>query len=136
MRIHRVSWHVLVGVVLSSAVAVFAVGCDDLEDDPAGAGPKTNGPDGSADGSSSGGPRRPSPLPSRGSSIALSADDTRLVTANREAGTASIFSVDWKDKVPAIEKLAEIAIGGEVSQVAMDPNGDFALAVSRIDQKL
>ena len=84
MNLHRV----VLGVVFTSAVALGA-GCDDLSTDPEGEGPKPNGNDAGGGSSTSGGPRRPSPLPSRGSSIALSADDTRLVTANREAGTAS-----------------------------------------------
>jgi mono/diheme cytochrome c family protein/DNA-binding beta-propeller fold protein YncE len=79
---------------------------------------------------------KPSPLPSHASSIALSPDDTRAVVANREAGTASIFSIDWSAGAPVLTKTAEIAVGGEVSSVAMHPSGSFALALSRVDQKL
>lgn len=80
--------------------------------------------------------RRAAPLPSRGSSIAISPDDTRLVTANRRAGTVSAFSVDWSAQRPALNKIGELPVGGEVSQVVVHPSGDFALALSRIEQKL
>jgi mono/diheme cytochrome c family protein len=97
------------------------------------AGDPTNG-DGSAP--EGGSVRRASPLPSHGASVAVSPDDTRLVAANRASGTVSIFAIDWTGTRPALTKLAELAVGGEVSQVVMHPSGDFALALSRLDQKL
>ncbi len=82
------------------------------------------------------GTRKLAPLPSRGSTIAISPDDTRVVAANRDAGTVSVFAVDWAETPPSIVKIAEVPVGAEVSQVAINPNGDFALALSRKDQKL
>jgi WD40 repeat protein len=94
----------------------------------------TNDPDASANAP---GVRRASPLPSHGSTLALSPDDATLVAANRQSGTVSVFAIDWKDPArPALTKKAEIAVGPEVSQVAVHPSGDFALALSRIDQKI
>ncbi len=77
-----------------------------------------------------------SPLPSHGSTIALSPDDTRLVVANRDAGTVTVFSIDWNGARPVLGQLAELQVGGEVSQVAVHPSGKHALALSRRDQKL
>jgi hypothetical protein len=82
------------------------------------------------------GVRKASPLPSHGSTVALSPDDSRLVAANRQAGSVSVFSVDWAGARPELAKIAELAIGGEVSQVVVHPSGNFALALSRIEQKL
>lgn len=93
------------------------------------------GPDPSGDGATPV-PRKPSPLPSHASSIALSPDDTRAVVANREAGTASVFSVDWATGAPVLTRTAEVPVGPEVSSVAMHPSGTFAVALSRVDQKL
>lgn len=99
------------------------------------------GPNGQLDGDAPGeggpeGPRKRSPLPTHASSIALSPDDARVVVANREAGTASIFAVDWATGAPVLTKTAELPVGAEVSSVAMHPSGAFALALSRVEQKL
>jgi hypothetical protein len=59
-----------------------------------------------------------------------------VVAANRDAGTVSVFAVDWGASPPALTKTAEVPVGGEVSQVVMHPSGDYALALSRLEQKL
>lgn len=135
-------------LISSSIAAIAAAACGDDDSSsgpnansqlPDGGGINMNEEGGGSSGGTSGGPtlpRKPSPLPSHGSSIALSPDDTRLVVANREANTASTFSVDWSAGAPALTKTGELAIGGEVSNVAMHPSGTFALALSRVDQKL
>jgi DNA-binding beta-propeller fold protein YncE/mono/diheme cytochrome c family protein len=68
--------------------------------------------------------------------VALSPDDTTLVAANRRAGTVSVFAVDWSGTRPTLTKLAEVAVGDEVSEVVIHPSGAYALALSRVDQKL
>jgi mono/diheme cytochrome c family protein len=75
-------------------------------------------------------------MPSHGSTIALAPDDSRLVAANRDAGSVSVFSLDWAEARPDLVKVAEVAIGGDVSQVVVHPSGEFALALSRTEQKL
>jgi DNA-binding beta-propeller fold protein YncE len=75
--------------------------------------------------------------PSHGSTIALSGDDSRLVMANHNAGTATVFSIDYASStLPALTKLAEIAVGAEPSAVVVHPDGDTAFVLSRADQKL
>jgi hypothetical protein len=132
---HAILFPVLVGCVVAGTNA-----CGD--DDDAGvradadAGGGGGGADAADEANGEAGARRPSPLPSHGSSVALAPDDSRLVAANREAGTVSVFSVDWTAARPDLAKLAEVAVGGEVSQVVVHPSGDFALALSRTEQKL
>jgi DNA-binding beta-propeller fold protein YncE len=78
-----------------------------------------------------------STTPSHGSTIALTGDDSRLVVANHDVGTATVFSVDYAAATqPTLNKLAEIAVGSEPSAVAVHPDGDTAFVLSRKDQKL
>jgi hypothetical protein len=49
--------------------------------------------------------------PSRSTTIALTADETRLVVVNREANTISIIQVKDAHGNDVEEKLAEIAVG-------------------------
>jgi len=89
------------------------------------------------DASAEGGKPKVSTTPSHGSTIALTADDTRLVVANHDVGTATVFSVDYASAaLPTLTKLAEIAVGAEPSAVAVHPDGDTAFVLSRKDQKL
>ena len=69
--------------------------------------------------------------------VGLTADDSRLVVANHDVGTASVFSIDYASAaLPTLTKLAEIPVGGEPSAVAVHPDGDTAFVLSRLDQKL
>jgi DNA-binding beta-propeller fold protein YncE len=89
------------------------------------------------DASTEAGKPKVSTTPSHGSTIALTSDDSRLVVANHDVGTATVFSVDYASAaLPALSKLAEIAVGGEPSAVAVHPDGDTAFVLSRKDQKL
>jgi sugar lactone lactonase YvrE len=72
----------------------------------------------------------------RGDAIAISPDDATLVVANRDAGTVSVLSVDWTGGVPTPTKKAELAVGSEPWQVAIDACGKKAYVVVREDQKL
>ncbi|HEY8074572.1 MAG TPA: YncE family protein [Labilithrix sp.] len=77
------------------------------------------------------------PGPSRGSAIALSADDTILVAVNRDAGSVTVFSVAYPDGAsPTLTKKAEVPVGAEPWQVVLSPDGDSAYVVLRKDQKL
>src|SRR5260221_187579 len=78
-----------------------------------------------------------STTPSHGSTIGLTGDDSRLVMANHDVGTATVFSVDYASAaLPTLTKVAEIPVGGEPSAVAVHPDGDTAFVLSRRDQKL
>lgn len=132
----RTSTVLLAPALFGIVLGMIACGDDTPDGNGAGPGPDVvNGEDGGA-GADGGLVRKASPLPSHGSSIALSPDDKTVVAANREAGTVTVFSVEWATGTPELTKKAELPIGGEVSQVAVHPSGRFALALSRIEQKI
>ena len=64
--------------------------------------------------------------PSRSTTIALTADETRLVVVNREANTVSIIRVKDEQGGDVEEKLAEIAVGLDPRCVAIYPNDEVA----------
>lgn len=74
----------------------------------------------------------------RGSAIAVTPDDTRVVAVNRDVGTVSVFTVDYGDGQPALKKLSEIDLGkaSEPWQVAIDSCGRRAYVALRRDQKV
>src|SRR5687768_7570854 len=68
-----------------------------------------------------------SPTTSHGSTIALSPDDSRLVVANVDTGTATVFAVAWTDgAAPSLSKLVELQVGAEPAAVAVHPSGTAA----------
>lgn len=125
---------------LIAAVCAGLQGCGDDDAGSGGITPTEDGGGGNPEGSSNEDaaalPRKPSPLPSHSASIAVAPDDSRIIAANRQAGTVSIFAVDWTAGRPALKKTGEVAVGAEVSAVAMHPSGTYALALSRVDQKI
>ncbi len=70
----------------------------------------------------------------RGGAIAVSESDDLVVAANRDSGTVSVFSFDAAG--PTLTKEAELAIGAEPWQVAIDACGTTAFVVSRGEQKV
>ncbi|NUO53272.1 MAG: hypothetical protein HOV80_30865 [Polyangiaceae bacterium] len=66
----------------------------------------------------------------------ISPDDSTLVVANRDAGTVSILRVDYASGLPAMTKVAELAVGAEPWQVAIDGCGERAYVAVRRDAKL
>ncbi|MFO0614378.1 MAG: YncE family protein [Polyangiaceae bacterium] len=72
--------------------------------------------------------------PTRGSAIAITSDDSRLVVVNRDAGSVSIMDVDPNTK--AVSLVEEIPVGGEPWQVAINGCDDTAYVVLRKDQKV
>jgi YVTN family beta-propeller protein len=72
----------------------------------------------------------------RGSAIAVSPDDTRIVSVNRDVGSVTVMSVDYTDGQPKMTVVSEIAVGGEPWQVAIDGCGQTAYVVLRKDQKV
>ena len=81
-------------------------------------------------------PVKPLTQPSRGSTVSLSEDDSRLVVANPDVGTASVFAVDYAGALPVVTKTGEVAVGAEPAQVVIHPNGVSAFVVVRKDQKV
>ncbi|TKD11917.1 YncE family protein [Polyangium fumosum] len=80
----------------------------------------------------------PAPGATRGAAVAISADDTTVVAVNRDAGSVTVLSVEYNpvDNLPTLTKKAEIVVGGEPWQVAIDGCGDKAYVVLRKDQKV
>jgi YVTN family beta-propeller protein len=75
--------------------------------------------------------------PSRGSSISIDEDDHRLVVANNDVGTASVFAIDYAPGgLPTLTKTAEIDVGEEPSSVIIHPNTLSAFVLARKAQKL
>jgi len=80
--------------------------------------------------------------PTRGSAIAISPDDSRLVVANRESGTVTVMAIDYGDGLPELSVVKdinmadEIPVGSEPWQVALDKCGVNAYVVLRDDQKV
>jgi DNA-binding beta-propeller fold protein YncE len=93
--------------------------------------------DAAGDATADGARPKVSSTPSHGSMIALSGDDSRLVVANVDVGTATVFSIDYASAtLPTLTKIAEITVGAEPSAVAIHPDGNTAFVLSRKDQKL
>lgn len=74
--------------------------------------------------------------PTRGSAIAISPDDKTIVAVNRDVGTVTILSVDDYGTTPTMSLKAEIAVGAEPWQVAIDGCGQTAYVALRADQKI
>lgn len=78
----------------------------------------------------------------RGSALALTPDDKRLVNVNRDSGTVTVMAIDYADGQPKMTVVKDaanadaIAVGAEPWQVAIDGCGKTAYVVSRKDQKL
>src|SRR5262245_12181593 len=73
-----------------------------------------------------------SAAPTRSTTIALTADETRLVVVNREANTVSIIQVKDANGNDVAVKLAEIGVGQEPRCVAIHPTGRAAYVTNGI----
>lgn len=76
------------------------------------------------------------PGATRGSAIAISPDDTRVVVVNRDVGTVTVIGVAYGSGQPELSKVAELEVGGEPSQAAIDACGYRAYIALRRDQKV
>src|SRR6185437_10217170 len=73
----------------------------------------------------------------RGSAIALTSDDSRVIAVNRDAGTVTVMSVDYTmPNDPSLTLVAELSVGNEPWQVVIDGCDDTAYVVLRKDQKV
>src|SRR5262249_13975790 len=73
-----------------------------------------------------------SAAPTRSTTIALTADETRLVVVNREANTVSIIQVKDANGNDVANKLAEIGVGQEPRCVAIHPTDRAAYVTNGI----
>src|SRR5678815_4363714 len=76
--------------------------------------------------------------PSKGSAIAVSADDSIVVATNRVDGSISVFAMTYPTSgAPTATKTdVDLGAGSEPWQVAIAPDGDTAYVVLRKSQKL
>jgi len=135
MRLLSIHRSILMRVVVVS----WFVACS--SDDPSGENNNPTPPPSSSDaGVEPVGPRgRTGPLtqPSHGSTISVDEDDHRVVVANTDVGTVSVFSIDYGEKgLPALTKTAEVPIGDEPSSLVIHPNTLSAFVLARKSQKL
>jgi len=70
--------------------------------------------------------------PSRSTTIALTADEQRLVVVNREANSVSLIRVRDNQGNDVANKIAEIGVGEEPRCVAVSPNDRFAYVTNGI----
>lgn len=82
------------------------------------------------------GPLTIAPGPSRGSAVAISADDEVVVSVNRSSGSITIFKTTFTDTGATIAKSTELPVGAEPWQVVIAADNDTAYVVLRKDQKL
>jgi DNA-binding beta-propeller fold protein YncE len=128
-------------VVASALMLVKLTGCGggDENADPGTKPTPVDMPEGGAEGGPGpSGPLTIAPGPSRGSAVAISSDDSIVVSVNRDLGSISVFKATYpEDGSPAkLAKSAEVEVGAEPWQVAISPEGDTAYVVLRKDQKL
>jgi hypothetical protein len=128
-------WAGRIGAIALAAVAVGA-GCGDEPSDSGGGG---RGAGGASAGSHEGPlhacttPRRGA---TRGSAVATTPDETRVVTVNGGAGTVSVMEIDESDGQQHTRKLADVDVGAEPTEVVIDGCGTSAYVISRGQQTL
>ncbi|HEY4118403.1 MAG TPA: hypothetical protein VGM56_11135 [Byssovorax sp.] len=76
--------------------------------------------------------------PTRGAAIAITPDDSRVVSVNRGSGSVTVFDAafDANGIATGLTEVTEIPVGNEPWQVAIDGCGTSAYVVLRADQKI
>ena len=72
-------------------------------------------------------------IPSRSSSIALTADNSRLVVVNRQSNSVSVIQVKDENGEDIEELLVELDVGNEPRFVAVSPDGYTAFVTNSVD---
>ena len=72
-------------------------------------------------------------IPSRSSSIALTADDSRLVVVNRQSNSISVIQVKDDNGEDIEQLLVELEVGNEPRFVAISPDGYTAFVTNSVD---
>jgi YVTN family beta-propeller protein len=129
----------LLVTALGVAAAQAAGGCGsgtDEADASSAAGPSTSGTGSGGGGGNVTACTVTAKGPLRGSAIALSSDDSRVVVANRDTGSVTVMSIDYADGFPKLAKVAELMVGAEPWQVVIDGCDDNAYVVLRKDQQV
>jgi DNA-binding beta-propeller fold protein YncE len=135
----------LLGCVVGAAAFALAVsgvatGCGGGGNPGAGgAGGDTSSSGAQAGGGGSGGGtacKKNAGGPTRGAAIAVSPDDSRVVSVNRDAGTVTVMKATYGGSGPKLDNVAELKVGAEPWQVAIDGCGKRAYVVLRKEQKV
>ncbi len=88
---------------------------------------------GGGDRNAEGGQVEAKPMPTHSSTLAMTADDTRLIVANRQNNSVSVLQVKDSHGNDTSLKLAEIAVGKEPRFVAVTPDGHLAMVTNGKD---
>src|ERR1700735_4047162 len=77
------------------------------------------------------------PVPSHGSAIVFSPDDSLAVATNRDVGTVSVLKMTYPTGgTPTASLVGEVQVGNEPWQVVISPDNSTAYVVLRQDQKV
>jgi hypothetical protein len=77
------------------------------------------------------------PVPSHGSAVVFSPDDSIAVATNRDVGSITVMKVGFPPGgSPTLALGAEVQVGGEPWQVVISPDSTTAYVVLRKDQKV
>jgi hypothetical protein len=119
---------------LTGEAGQVAVGGDGAGGDAAGG--DAAGGDGAGGDGAGGGPLA---LPSRGSAVVLSPDESLSLVVNRDVGSVTLLALDRSEPgAPPTRVVSEIGLGAgsEPWQVAIGPDSDTAYVILRKDQRL
>ena len=84
-----------------------------------------------------GGPVAILPVPSHGSAIVFSPDDSLAVATNRDVGSVSVLKLTYPTGgTPTASLVGEVQVGNEPWQVVISPDNSTAYVVLRQDQKV
>jgi hypothetical protein len=95
------------------------------------------GSGGSSGGGAEAGPGAILPVPSHGSAIVFSPDDSLAVATNRDVGSITVLKMSYPNgAAPTASLVGEVHVGAEPWQVVISPDGTKAYVVLRKDQQV
>ncbi len=99
--------------------------------------PPTTSTDGGTIVEGDGGPVTILPVPSHGSAVVFSPDDSLAVATNRDVGSVSVMRLSYPTgAAPTASLVGEVQVGSEPWQVVISPDNSTAYVVLRKDQKV
>jgi hypothetical protein len=137
MRRYRTGLPAAATLAVTAIMLLKLTACGDDDNDNRVVTPPGVQPEGGGEGGP-GGPLTIGAGPSRGSGIAISADDATVIAVNRDSGSITIFKTAFpEDGSPAtLTKWHELTVGAEPWQVVIAGDSDTAYVVLRKDQLL
>jgi len=121
---------------IAAVIALAACACSSSPVNPGDDGGVDGAPP--AEGGADGGGGSVAKGPTKGSAIAVSEDDSVIVTCNRDAGSVSVLTMTYPQTgAPTSKKVdVDLGVGSEPWQVALSADGNTAYVVLRKSQKL